>query len=63
MNASYFAGNELANPGEGSILTLERWNSTLVYATERGIIHGLDLRTKAEAWRLTLPASGVSSAI
>jgi len=42
------------NPNEGPILSVVHFNgdsfSLLVYATQKGFLHGWDLRSKSEAW-------------
>lgn len=42
------------DPSEGAILHVQQWDALLLYATQRGIIHAWDIRTKGDAWRLRL---------
>jgi WD40 repeat protein len=53
---------------EGSVLTVEHFNtvseSLLTYGTRRGIIHGWDLRSRHEAFKITVdPSMGLLSSM
>lgn len=46
-------------PDEGAILEVARWGPLLLYSSEAGRLHGLDLRAKEDAWVLNLGANQV----
>eukprot|EP00210_Caulerpa_lentillifera_P004626 g4412.t1 len=47
-------------PDEGAILNVQQWGALLLYTTQRGILHGWDLRMKKDAWHIkTTPKEGL----
>ena len=49
-----------ASPNEGAVLGVARWESLLLYSTQRGRLHALDLRARGDAWCLTADPSQAS---
>ena len=49
-----------ASANEGAVLEVARWESLLLYSTQRGRLHALDLRTRGDAWCLTADPSQAS---
>lgn len=57
------AGRCQVDAGEGAVLEVQEWGGLVLYATQRGALHGYDLRMGGDAWVLPCKPLEVGMAV